>query len=164
MSGLYRPAQVAGEFPAKSGGQCRRFERHSSLGAKIACPRVSRPLLPCMFPGAALQIRITFSWVPAHMGIKGNEAAHSQARNSTDAGQSPQWETMRGKMKTTVPERFGDIAFWAGGWSNQRQANGQCVDGEKSKWETNLAAVRVALEFAQATKHFENDINSEDQT
>jgi hypothetical protein len=78
--------------------------------------------------------------------------------------QCSQWEAKRDKMKRAFPERFGDLAFWIGGWSNQRQANGQYVDGQKSKWKPNLMAVREMLEFVKATRRLNNNNSSEEQT
>lgn len=77
--------------------------------------------------------------------------------------QCSQWEAMRDKMKRAFPDRFGDLAFWVGGWSSQRQVNGQYVDGEKSKWKPNLTAVRQGLEFVKATKRLSKDNTSEGQ-
>jgi hypothetical protein len=67
-------------------------------------------------------------------------------------------------MKRAFPERFGDLAFWIGGWSDQRQTNGQYVDGEKSKWKRNLTAVREMLEFRKATMRLNDNNSSEEQT
>jgi len=69
---------------------------------------------------------------------------------------------MCGKMKKAYPERFRDLAFWIGGLCSQRQVNGQHMDGEMSKWEPNLTAVKETLEIVKATRRSYNNDSFKD--
>ena len=69
--------------------------------------------------------------------------------------QCMRWNTMREEMKRISPERYGDLAFWIGGWSDRRGRDGKLVDGEKAKWRPNVTAVRLALTFTKATRRLE---------
>ena len=71
--------------------------------------------------------------------------------------QCAKWNTMREEMKETAPERYGDLAFWLGGWSDLRRPDGKYVDGDKAKWRSNLNAVMATLTFTKATKRLETD-------
>ena len=66
--------------------------------------------------------------------------------------QCSQWETMRGRLKMVFPQRFGDLAFWVGGRSSQRQSDGRYVDGEKSKMDTKSSCGQRNTGFRPSNK------------
>ena len=57
----------------------------------------------------------------------------------------PQWTTQRQQHLQTVTDRWTDVSFLLGAWTNER------VDGPREKWKPSMEAVRATIAFAKAT-------------
>jgi hypothetical protein len=57
----------------------------------------------------------------------------------------PQWATLRQTYLQTATDRWTDVPFLLGAWTNER------VDGLLKRWIPNRGAVRATIAFARAT-------------
>jgi hypothetical protein len=47
------------------------------------------------------------------------------------------------------------LSFALGGWSGQiERRKGRQVDGSKEKWNLDMAAIKVGIQFVKATEEF----------
>jgi len=60
------------------------------------------------------------------------------------------WKDERQNMKTAHGNRYSNLSFALGGYSNFER-NGERVDGEISKWKPNWEAVKATIALARAT-------------
>ena len=57
----------------------------------------------------------------------------------------PRWATQRQQYLQTATDRWTDVSFLLGGWTNER------IDGPLGTWKPNMTAVRATISFAKAT-------------
>ena len=63
----------------------------------------------------------------------------------------PRWQEQRNALIRTVGDRWGDISYILGGWSNWvDRITGKGKDGEKANWRPNMAAVRATIKFIKS--------------
>jgi ribonuclease HI len=60
------------------------------------------------------------------------------------------WVRQRAKLRRQHGERFGDLSYALGGYSN-RQEGGENIDGPIERWKPDIDVVRATIEFAKDT-------------
>lgn len=64
----------------------------------------------------------------------------------------PQWSNERAILKRNVPDRWGDIAYMLGGWSDWvDRGTGKGKDGPRDKWKPNIGVIKNVVQFAITT-------------
>lgn len=65
-------------------------------------------------------------------------------------------QSVRKELRDSVGNRnrWGDMPFLLGGWSEQKDPTGTCIDGEASKWKPNSGVVKATIDFAIKTWRF----------
>lgn len=69
----------------------------------------------------------------------------------------PRWSNLRHELKRLAANRWGDLAYILGGWSNERK------DGPLDKWVPSKAAISAIINFAIATGPLEVRSNEYDE-
>ena len=69
----------------------------------------------------------------------------------------PRWCNLRQELKRVAANRWGDLAFMLGGWSNERK------DGPLDKWAPSKVAISATINFAIATGRLEDCSNEYDE-
>lgn len=62
----------------------------------------------------------------------------------------PRWCNLRQELKRVAGNRWGDLSFMLGGWSNKRK------DGPLDKWTPSKAAISTTINFTIATGRLED--------
>ena len=62
----------------------------------------------------------------------------------------PRWRDERQAMRSAHGSRYWDVSYALGGYSTAER-DGKEVDGEKDKWQPDLNAVKVTIEYAIKT-------------
>ena len=65
----------------------------------------------------------------------------------------PRWSNLRQEFKRLAANRWGDLSYALGGWSNERK------DGHLDKWTPQTAMVSATINFAIATGRLEDRSN-----
>ena len=69
----------------------------------------------------------------------------------------PRWCNLRQELKRVAANRWGDLSFMLGGWSNERK------DGPLDKWRPSKAAISATFNFAIATGRLEDGSHEYDK-
>lgn len=65
----------------------------------------------------------------------------------------PRWSNLRQEFKRLAANRWGDLSYALGGWSNDRK------DGPVDRWTPQTAMVLATINFAIATGRLEDRSN-----
>lgn len=69
----------------------------------------------------------------------------------------PLWSNLRQEFKRLAANRWGDLSYALGGWSNKRK------DGPLDRWTPQTAMVSATINFAIATGRLEDRRNKHDE-
>jgi hypothetical protein len=70
--------------------------------------------------------------------------------------QCPKWRNERNKLRETIADRWGDLAYDLGGWSGRKDmGTGKSVDGARERWKSNMKVLRAVIEYVKDTKRFQ---------
>jgi ribonuclease HI len=68
----------------------------------------------------------------------------------------PRWTGCRQPLRQTMGDRWTDLSYALGGWTNRRNGStGQMVNGERSKWVPNGNVMKAVVRFVKATGRFQ---------
>jgi len=64
----------------------------------------------------------------------------------------PRWTEQRKPLLEVAGNRWGDLAFFLGGRSEQKTVSGEYLDGPPQCWKPNIEVVNRTIQFALATR------------
>jgi hypothetical protein len=66
------------------------------------------------------------------------------------------WRNKGTKLRETMVDRWGNLAYALGGWSGRRDKKNSCfVDGPREKWKPNLKVIKATIQFVMKTGRFQ---------
>jgi hypothetical protein len=68
----------------------------------------------------------------------------------------PKWRSERSKLRETMADRWGDLAYALGGWSGRRDGRtSKFVDGARERWKPDMKVLRAVIQYVKDTKRFQ---------
>jgi hypothetical protein len=67
----------------------------------------------------------------------------------------PQWIGLRQHLRSALMDRWADLSYALGGWSDKKDRTRKLIDGRSDRWRPNTRVLKAVVQFVKETGRFQ---------